>query len=350
MFTALVLQHFRSYTQKKFEFHPKLTIIVGKNTAGKTNMVESVMLLSSGKSFRADKDFQMIQFGQEVGRVQGLVEINKEKTKLEIVLAQQEAAGGRFIKKYLVNDIARTRNHFVGNLPAVLFRPEELDIIVDGPSMRREFLNSVLESVDAEYRIAKTIYDKVLRQRNALLYVTRETGKRNIAQFEYWDELLITNGQKITKKRNEFIEFINAAKKDVFDCKIIYDKSTISEDRLVQYKEQEVNAAVTLVGPQRDDFYVTMKTKGGEQNVQHFGSRGQQRLVILQLKLLHILFVEQKLHVNPLLVLDDIFSELDTTHIQLVLSKTQDNQTILTTTHKEFVDSHNLKDFAIIEL
>ncbi|HEX8964962.1 MAG TPA: DNA replication and repair protein RecF [Patescibacteria group bacterium] len=350
MFKALVLQHFRSYTQKKFEFHPELTVIVGKNTAGKTNLVESVLFLSNGKSFRADKDFQMIQFGQEVGRVQGLVEVNAEKTKLEIVLAQQEAAGGRFVKKYLVNDIARTRHHFVGNLPAVLFRPEELDIIVDGPSMRREFLNSVLESIDGEYRMAKTIYDKALRQRNALLYVTRETGKRNLAQFEYWDELLITNGQKITKKRNEFIEFINASKKDVFDCVVVYDKSTISEERLLQYKDQEVSAAVTLVGPQRDDFYVTMKTKGGEQNVQHFGSRGQQRLVILQLKLLHILFVEQKLSLKPLLVLDDIFSELDNNHIQLVLDKTQENQTILTTTHKEFIDSHKMKDFAIIEL
>lgn len=350
MFSAIALQHFRSYSQKKFDFHPKLTVVIGQNTAGKTNLVESIMLLSSGKSFRADKDFQMIQFGKEVGRIQGLVVHEGEKIKLEVILAQGESSHGRFVKKYMVNDVPRTRNHFIGNLPAVLFRPEELDIIVDGPTLRRDFLNSVLESVDAEYRLSKTLYEKALRQRNALLYIARETGKRNTSQFEYWDTLLITHGQKITQKREEFIAFINNSDKEIFSCHVLYDKSTISPERLLQYKDQEAAAAITLVGPQRDDFYVTIQTKGGEQNVQHFGSRGQQRLIILQLKLLHIAYVEKILMQKPVLILDDIFSELDTNHIQLVMSRIYAYQTILTTTHKEFINSQKAEDFAIIEL
>jgi len=350
MFETLVLQHFRNYTQKKFSFHPTLTIITGKNTAGKTNLAEAIMLLSSGKSFRAEKDLQMIQFTKEVGRVQGLTTVQGEKIKLEVVIATNQGLLRRFLKRYMVNDIAKSRNNFIGNLPAVLFRPEELDIIVDGPSKRREFLNEVLESVDNHYRLSRTIYEKALRQRNALLYIVRETGKRNHEQFNYWDSLLIDHGQYLTKKREEFIAFLNSSFKDIFDFVAIYDHSTISKDRLLQYKDQEIAAGVTLVGPQRDDFYIVMQTKGGEQNVQHFGSRGQQRLVILQLKLLHIAYVEKSLQKRPLLVLDDIFSELDSNHISLVLDKIRNYQTIITTTHKEFINGHKLSDFAMIEL
>ncbi len=355
MLRTLVLQHFRSYTQKSFSFNPQMTVIVGPNTAGKTNLVEAIMLLSTGKSFRAEKDMHMISFGQDVAHVQGLVteeveETSGNKVKLEVTIAQGEAAGGRFIKRFSVNDVGKSRNHFVGNLPAVLFRPEELDIIVDGPSLRRNFLDSILEQVDADYRVAKLLYDKALRQRNALLGIARETGIRNTEQFSYWDNLLITNGQIITQKRQEVIDSINIAPKDIFSFTLHYDKSTISQERLWQYKDAEIGAGVTLVGPQRDDFYATMPTSAGEQDAREFGSRGQQRLVILQLKLLHLSFVESRLGKKPLLLLDDIFSELDESHIRLVLEKVSGRQIILTTTHKEFVENLPLKKSAMIEL
>lgn len=347
---SLVLQHFRSYSQKKFDFSPDMTIVVGPNTAGKTNLVESIMLLSTGKSFRAEKDIHMIAFGQTVARVQGQVEENGEKTKLEVTLAQGEATGGRFVKRFLVNEVAKSRNHFVGQLPAVLFRPEELEIIVDGPGLRRSFLDSILEQVDSEYRVAKLVYDKALRQRNALLDLVKETGRRNTEQFSYWDELLIANGSIITAKREELIATINLAPKDIFSFTLYYDKSIMSGERLLQYADAEIGAGVTLVGPQRDDFYCTMPTPVGEQNVQEFGSRGQQRLVILQLKLLHLAFVMSRTGKNPLLVLDDIFSELDATHIHLVLEKVKGSQIILTTTHKEFIDTAKIHSSAMIEL
>lgn len=347
---TVVLQNFRSYSQKKYDFHPAFTVIVGANTAGKTNLVEALMLLSTGKSFRAEKDYQMISFGKDVAHVQALVLNGDEKTKLEITLAQGQSTGGRFVKKYAVNDVPKSRTHFATNLPIVLFRPEELDIIVDGPSLRRNFLDDVLEQTDAQYRSSKIIYDKALRQRNALLDLAKETGIRNEQQFSYWDNLLIEHGAYITQKREEFINYINSSLKDVFAFTMHYDRSTISVERLAQYKEAEVGAGVTLVGPQRDDFFITMQTGGEEQNVQHYGSRGQQRLVILQLKLLHIAYVEEQLQQKPLLVLDDIFSELDSNHIQLVMDKIQGNQVVLTTTHKEFVDTHKLSDFAMITL
>lgn len=337
MLRHLSLQHFRSYARHSFDFSEN-TIIIGPNTAGKTNLVEAIMLLATGKSFRAQKEFEIISFDEEVGRLQADVDDDDERVALEVMLAYGSATGGRFVKRYMVNKIPKSRHTFVGFLPAVLFRPEELDIITDGPSGRREFLNEVLETVDREYRAAKILYEKALRQRNALLFSARETGVRNASQFAYWDELLITNGQILTEKREALITYINEAKKDIFTFEIEYDKSSISEERLSQYADAEIAAAMTLVGPQRDDFIVSMRNgKNIEHNMQHFASRGQQRLVILQMKLLQMQYIEEKLNRKPLLVLDDIFSELDSGHIQLVLDQVKGSQIILTTTHEEFI-------------
>jgi len=350
--SKLALQNFRSYKQSTFDFSSDTTVIVGPNTAGKTNIVEGVTLLSSGKSFRTDKDTQMIRLGQEMGRVQASIIQNnneKEKMKLEVVLVQGEATGGRFTKKFLVNGVPKRRVDFVGHVPTVLFSPEELDIIVDGPSVRRIFLDNILEQTDREYRFAHSTYDKALRQRNALLQLVKETGRKNKEQFVYWDGLLIENGTYITKQREVFLEFVNTTKKDVFQFQTVYDKSTISKERLQQYADAEIAAGVTLVGPQRDDFFLLMKNPQ-EQNIQHFGSRGQQRLTVLQLKLLEILYLESVLQQNPLLVLDDLFSELDEDHIKLVLGKVTGQQVIMTTTHEEFVDKKVLKKCSIIEL
>jgi DNA replication and repair protein RecF len=133
----------------------------------------------------------------------------------------------------------------------------------------------------------------------------------------------------------------------VFDCVLSYDKSIISKERLLQYKNAEVSAGVTLVGPHRDDFCVLMNKSV---DVEMFGSRGQQRLVVLQLKLLQLSFMEQSLGVRPLFLLDDIFSELDNEHIKLVMEMVGLQQTILTTTHGEFIEKNLKKDASVVEL
>ena len=361
---SIYLQHFRNYSERKFDFSPDMTVVIGPNTAGKTNLSESIFTLLTGKSFRADEDTNMIAFGQEIARVQGLLEGNEEKLKLEVVIASAQATGTRQSKKHLINGIPKGRNSLQGVLPVVLFRPEELDIIIDGPSLRRSFLDAVLEQADKAYPVAKRTYDRALRQRNALLRIAKETGKRNIEQLIYWDDLLITNGQILTQKRQEFLAFINSSSHDLFSLTTVYDHSMISADRLEQYKDAEIGAGVTLVGPHRDDFIVMMvpstparnalhSDAGGtlreEKDIKDFGSRGQQRLAILQLKMLQISFLEKALQKKPLLILDDIFSELDTGHIQLVLEKVKGSQVILTTTHREFIPEE-LKKGRLIEL
>jgi DNA replication and repair protein RecF len=346
---ALKLVNFRSYDKTEIKFNPKTTIIIGPNTFGKTNLVESIYLLSTGKSFRAEKDIQMIKFGEDVARVVGEI----GETKLEAVLSTGQANGkNSFLKKLLVNGISKRRVDFAANLSVVLFSPEDLDIIVDSPGLRRRFLDDVLEQVDREYRLALISYTKSLRQRNALLERTREEGIKNERQFDYWNNILIENGSKITEKREKFIEFANTEEKELFDFIMYYDKSVVSHQRLLQYEKEEVAAGVTLVGPHRDDFSLSMfdNQRQTTHDIKLFGSRGQQRLAILQLKLLELLYIEKILGYRPVLVLDDIFSEFDEEHINLVLEIVGKQQTIITTTHKEFIPKKILAKMQIVEL
>lgn len=355
---SIYLQNFRSYKERRFDFSTKTTVIVGPNTAGKTNLSEAIIMLSLGKSFRTSSEADCVSFGQSVGRVGGMVQDGEANIKQEVVLATGATPTGRLGKKYLINGVSKARSSFVGFLPTVLFRPEELDIVIDGPSVRRDFLDTLLEQVDRNYYHATNNYQRALRQRNALLDTAKEIHSTRSArsgqlaeQFAYWDDLLITNGQLITQKREEFVEYCNKSEKDIFDFSTHYDKSTISKERLLQYKEAEMGAGNTLVGPHRDDLQFFMKDKVGvEREVKAFGSRGQERLVVLQLKILQINYMTEKLGQRPLLVLDDIFSELDSGHIELVLDMVTSNQTIITTTHKEFIPIKKLKEYSIIEL
>lgn len=338
----LVLQNFRSYTKSEFIFSKNTTLIVGPNTAGKSNIIESIYLLSFGKSFRTEKDSDMISFDKEIGRVNGAT----NDTELEVVFTQT------LLKKFLVNGVAKRRLDFAGILSCVLFSPLDLEIIIGSPHIRRDLLNDVLEQADGQYRRSHIDYTKALRQRNALLQKSWETGKRNEKMFEYWDSLLIENGAVLTKKREEFIEFVNSSQKDICDFVMYYDRSIISQARLLQYQEAEVGAGNTLVGPHRDDFSISLfnNTRLTTHNVKTFGSRGQQRLAILQLKILQLSFIEKAIGERPVLLLDDIFSELDEGHINLVLEMVDKQQTIATTTHKEFFKKTFLQTVNVIEL
>lgn len=343
--TSISLQNFRNYHQAEFDFSPLATVIIGNNTAGKSNLLEAIYLLSSGKSFRAEKDMQMISFGSAFARVRGELEEDGKKDILEVIITAPSTIRAH-VKKFLINGVPKRQIDFAGFFPTLLFIPADLNIIISSPSYRRDFLDSVLELVDKQYRQAKILYEKALKRRNALLDLVKETGVRNDQQFVYWDEILITNGDYISKKRWELIDYFNNQQKELIHFRVKYDHSQISKERLQQYYGAEVAAGVTLVGPHRDDFYVELE-EGAD--VRYFGSRGQQRLVVLQLKLLQLSYIEQSLGKRPLLLLDDIFSELDDEHISLIMEIIDRQQTILTTTHKEFVNDY-LQKFSVIEL
>lgn len=279
----------------------------------------------------------MLLFGEQVGRV--------KSEGLEVVLSNIE---DRFGKKNLVNDIPRRRADFVGHLPSVLFTPVDLELITDGPGVRRRYLDFVLEQVDRDYSHALAQYERALRSRNRLLELAKKTRRRIQEHFDYWDGLLIANGEIITRKREEYLAFINDFKKDIFKLSVVYDKSIISLERLSQYQDREIEACATLVGPHRDDFKVFMEK---DREIKVFGSRSQQRLAVLQLKIIELAFMKSiKDGQKPLLLLDDIFSELDQGHIDLVLDMAIHQQTVITTTHREFVDKKLHKTMSMIEL
>lgn len=349
----LILQNFRNYKKAEFNFKSSTTLIIGANTSGKSNLLESVIFLASGKSSKAEKDIDAIRFSEEMARISGEVRGQSSEVSLEVVLTKGLVANIETpLKQFRINKIPKRRVDFAGNLSAVSFDPSDLELIIGSPSMRRTFLDDTLEATDGKYRKSLADYIKALRQRNALLDLVQKTGRRPEKQFEYWDNALIENGNYITLKREEFIKFVNASKKDIFDCVIFYDHSTISRERLDQYKSAEEGAGVTLVGPHRDDFYLEYFNKEDEtaHNVKSFGSRGQQRLVVLQLKITQMDYIEKERGERPIFLLDDIFSELDEGHIGVVLSQIDKQQTMITTAHEELVPQKLLEKMEVIRL
>lgn len=318
MILKLGLQNFRNYTQKEFEFGNK-TLIVGENGVGKTNILEAIYLLATGKSFRADRDSEIIKYDCQFAIV--------KSDGLQITITDR--------KKFEVNGVSRRQMDFVGKLRSVLFAPQDMELVTGSPSHRRKYLDFVICQKDREYRRCLLSFEKGLRQRNKLLSMIRE-GLANRSQLYFWDKLLIKNGDYITLKRGEYLQSL------VGDYTTFYDKSIITEERLKQYEVEEVAAATTLVGPHRDDFVINFSNK----DISKYGSRGEQRMAILWLKQGEIKFLGD----DPILLLDDIFSELDHKHRELVsnLVRSYPGQVIATTADEHLLSE--MGEYQIIKL
>lgn len=330
---------FRNFSSKTLEFSPGVTVIIGKNASGKTNILESLYLLSSGKSFKARVEAETIKYGENIAGAIGLT----NQVKLQMNITTGENGWPR--KKLTVNGVPKRLVDFAGNFKIVLFGPWDLDLVTESPSLRRRFLDSVLSQVDREYRRSALSYEKGLRQRNRLLFRIREEGIGR-SQLMFWNQLLIRNGNYITGRRQEFIEFVNlqpGLNNQKFE--IDYDRSVISEGRLEQYASEEVAAATTLVGPHRDDF----SFKDKKRDLAGFGSRGEQRMGVLWLKIAELNFIERETGERPTLLLDDIFSELDHEHRDVVMELSKKQQTIITTADEHFIKGNKLK-FSIIKI
>lgn len=338
MIKSVRLENFRNFRLKKISFSEKTTIIVGPNASGKTNILESLFLLSTGKSFHARIEEEMISYNAEVARVSGLsLEVVLTRGLIDVGNSQPERVPR---KKLFVNGISRRLIDFAGNFKVVLFGPWDLDLVTASPSLRRNFLDTVLSQTDREYRRSILSYERGLRQRNKLLLRIRDEFLPR-SQLLFWNQLLIKNGDYISTKREELINFINSCHFSSVTFNLEYDKSAISEARLEQYAEEEVAASTTLVGPHRDDFI--FKTE--KRDLAHFGSRGEQRMAILWLKLAELAFVEIKSGEKPTLLLDDILSELDHEHRKIVNDIIKNAGQVIITT----ADGHFLKDFGKIE-
>lgn len=357
MIKTVKLQNFRNFNELTLNFSSGVTVILGPNASGKTNILEALYLLSTGKSFRARLEEEMINYGGQVARVKGTVVDEKGGsntgpaiTSLEVILTRGKIKVGddpekiqNIPRKTLIkNGVSKRLIDFAGKLKVVLFGPWDLDLVTQSPSLRRKFLDTVLSQVDREYRRASLSYEKGLRQRNRLLQRIRDEGVPR-TQLAFWNQLLVKNGNYISDKRGEFVSFANKSRGFLDqDFSLIYDASAISSARLERYKEEEVSAATTLVGPHRDDIIFEMRSgkssKDGKIDLARFGSRGEQRMGVLWLKMAELAFIEKVTNEKPTLLLDDIFSELDHEHREVVFEVSKGQQTVISTADQHYLE------------
>lgn len=341
--SSLELTNFRNYSKKNFEFDPLISVFIGRNGIGKTNILEAIYLLATGDSWRVGSTEEMIEFEKEVAHINSTLKGQSSQNgglSLQIALTRgfvQGKPSGKIL--YKIKSVPRRRSDFVGQLKVVLFEPESLEIVIGDPGRRRAFLDEVLVQTDPEYVRSSLIYQKSLRTRNRLLQLIRE-NKSNLESLEYWERALIKHGTYIQDQRRELIDWLNSSSQNLaskgysFCAGILaeYQPNIISENRLEQYRQNEILAGHTFTGPQRDDIVISQIGKLEIRKLSQFGSRGEQRMAVLQLKLLEAKWIEEKTGDQPIILLDDIYSELDEEHEKIVGELIKGKQAIITAT------------------
>ncbi len=329
--TKLVLTDFRNFIQKQVVFDPKATLITGNNGQGKTNILEAISLLSTGRSFRAKLLSDCVREGTQIAHVGIAFRDGDEEDAYNVsIVSAGSKLPQRTSTRFKKNGVAKRRTDIVGSMKSVVFRPEDLELVTQGPSYKRAYLDDVLIQVSKPYQAAIKEYEKALKNRNKLILLLRE-GLTSRKDFVFWDALLIKNGDIITRMRAEFVHFINTFVPFPIRGNVEYDKSLIHEERIRQYANEEVAAGKTLVGPHRDSLHISLDLGDGNlRDVERFGSRGQQRMAVLWLKLAALLFIEEQTDQSPILLLDDIFSELDEQNREIVLQLLANYQSIIT--------------------
>lgn len=335
---GIALQNVRGHQSLMVQFRTPTTVVTGANASGKTTLIEALALLSTGESFRAQKIEELINFDAELGRIKAIVGDLKDsesgKDEIEVLLTRGEVQGKRTAKRiFSVNDIRRRKKDAIGKFYAVVFMPEDMRLIEGSPGRRRSFLDTPLAALHPRYDHALRQYEQVLRRRNKLLPQVRD-GEQSTSALQFWNLSLLKHGQEIQNHRRQFLQTFREVSFPL-DFLIDYQPSVISESRLDQYLEREIAAGHTLIGPHKDDFVVTLSLAGTHRNVALYGSRGQQRLAVLWLKYCELQYAHAELEEKPLLLLDDILSELDDDSKVLALEAANNYQTVITTTQSE---------------
>jgi DNA replication and repair protein RecF len=333
---GITLQHFRNAQQRTFFFPQQTTVVLGQNAMGKTSIIEAIHLLSTGESFRAEQVLEMVSLGAELGRVKAKLQTGEEPLELEVMVTRGVVNDQRVQSCiYTVNGVKRLKKNFAGKFFVVTFRPEDLRLIEGSPSRRRQFVDVVLSVTDREYAASLKTYEESLKKRNRLLHYIKE-GSQPRSVLTFWTNAILKHGEIMQEKRRAFFGFF-ASVMFPTEFRIEYVPSVISAARLSQYADQEIAAGHTLIGPHKDDFVVQLTVSGETVPVAQYGSRGQQRLAVLWLKMVELQYLRTQSGVEPILLLDDILSELDDAHRQDVFSLLKNRQSVVTTTEEHVI-------------
>lgn len=333
MIKSIELKNYRNYDHLKIDFTKGTNILFGDNAQGKTNVLESAYVSGTTKSHKGSKDKDMIQFGKEESHIRTFVVKNDKEFQIDIHLKKNRSKG------IAVNRIPiKKAGALFGILNIVFFSPEDLNIIKNGPSQRRRFLDLELCQLDKIYLSDLANYNKILNQRNKLLkdlIFRREL----IDTLSVWDMQLVDYGQRIIRRRSAFInelsEIVYSIHKKISgnreELKLTYEPSVSVEQfeqELSRVREKDRKYCQTSVGPHRDDLLFQI----GNVDIRTFGSQGQQRTSALSLKLSEIELVKNLIHDTPVLLLDDVLSELDSSRQNYLLGNIHNIQTIITCT------------------
>lgn len=350
------LQNFRNYDLVNLSFSPSINVLIGENAQGKTNLIESIYFLAMSRSHRTARDRELIRWDSEFAKVNGKLIKKLHSVPMEIILSKR----GKIAK---LNHLEQKKlSNYIGQLNVILFAPEDLTLVKGSPSVRRKFIDMELGQMNKIYLYHLSQYQQILKQRNQFLKHAKHNPKFDQIYLEVLTEQLAAEGAEVLFYRFKFIKQLN-----IWSQKVQNDISNGKEKLKIRYKsiaeiteefsveeifnelkkqyessqQQEIDQGTTTLGPHRDDliFYVN------DRNVQTYGSQGQQRTTALSLKLAEIELMNEVTGEYPILLLDDVLSELDDSRQTHLLNSIQNKvQTFITTTSLDGVQMELLND------
>lgn len=332
----IALKNFRNYEELHTSFHPRVNIFLGKNAQGKTNLLEGIYLNAMARSFKTARDRDLIRFGEEFCRIHTISEAYDEQQETEILVTK---AGKKIIK---IDGVKASRtSQLLERIYIVIFSPEDLKIVKDEPEKRRRFIDRELCQIKPGYYSDLSDYKKVLKQRNMYL----KEREIDPAVLDIWDYELARYGSRIIARREDFIKRISEISGDIHDrisgglekltihyeANVAYSGTDSTEAEfyriLEQARDDDIRNRTTGHGPHKDD----LKIEANDIDLRKFGSQGQQRTAALSLKLSEIRLIEAETGEKPILLLDDVLSELDNERQSYLISSLGENQMFITT-------------------
>lgn len=351
----LQLKNYRNYDELEVQFENKVNVILGENAQGKTNVMESIYVLAMAKSHRTSNDKELISWDKEYAKIEGRVKKQHGSLPLQLIISKKG-------KKAKCNHIEQQKlSQYVGNMNVVMFAPEDLNLVKGSPQIRRRFIDMEIGQVSPVYLHDIGQFQKVLQQRNHYLKQLQSKKQNNLTMLDILTEQFIDLAVKIVSRRFEFIQLLEnwaipihkgisrgletlklqyKPSADVLEGQDLSKMINVYQEKYVKVKIKEIERGSTLFGPQRDDllFFVN------ERDVQTFGSQGQQRTTALSVKLAEIELIRSEIGEYPILLLDDVLSELDDYRQSHLLNTIQGKvQTFVTTTSVEGIDHQTLK-------
>lgn len=347
------IRNFRNYEKLDLKLNENMNVFFGKNASGKTNILEAISMLISGKSFRTHRDANMVQFDKEFFEIDAIIEKEGLEKDYHLVYEQNRK------KKIQINlSNVNTLKELRRESPLVVFMPEDLSIIKEGPSLRRRYLDNAISNLDLIYRYNLDKYNKILREKNDLLKFRNPRLNERLL-FEAYNIQLASLGAYIVYAREKFLETVNKNIKEIH-LNISQDAEVLTLEYKTEIEEREnlrkiesellekMNKALakdlkvkySTFGPQRDDFSILVNNR----DLKSFGSQGQQRSAVLSLKIIEIQLIKEKRDIKPILLLDDVFSELDPLRRSALIENITDIQSFITMAEDRYLEEFQKKN------